>query len=153
MSANQKLPKQLTELLENRNIRHGKLGDERLYAVVDLIAAVIEKPGAAELWEDLKRWEPQLKSGCREISVQSPNEAWEIVEMVPESAVFRIIMALPGPKAEWLKGWIANSAARRLEEAADPELALCRTRALYEQKAIPGLGSKSGSAVSSLGTS
>lgn len=45
-----------------------------------------------------------------------------------------MIQSIPSPKAEPFKRWLASVGAERLQEIENPELAMARTRALYEQK-------------------
>ena len=47
---------------------------------------------------------------------------------------FRIIQAIPSPKAEPLKLWLAKVGYDRVKEIEDPELAQKRMKDLYEAK-------------------
>jgi BRO family, N-terminal domain. len=48
--------------------------------------------------------------------------------------IFRIIQAIPSPKAEPFKRWLARVGYERVQEIEDPELATRRTRLLYKLK-------------------
>ena len=48
--------------------------------------------------------------------------------------IFRIIQSIPSPKAEPFKRWLAKVGYERVQEIADPELAVDRSRELYRQK-------------------
>lgn len=48
--------------------------------------------------------------------------------------LFRLIQAIPSPKAEPFKRWLARVGYERIQEIEDPELASKRTRAIYRAK-------------------
>jgi hypothetical protein len=48
--------------------------------------------------------------------------------------IFRIIQSVSSPKAEPFKLWLARIGKERLEEIANPELAVTRAKELYEKK-------------------
>ncbi|HEX2970999.1 MAG TPA: hypothetical protein VHP11_01630 [Tepidisphaeraceae bacterium] len=127
-----KLSSDVEALFTNDSIHRVRLGEHWLYAVVDLIRWVSDRPDAAEYWEDLKRWEPQL-AGCKKVKVPTREGTWRQIEMVTAEQALRVVQSVHSPKAERIKLWLAESGWRRLEEVADPELAIKRTRLLYEQ--------------------
>lgn len=51
--------------------------------------------------------------------------------------LFRIIQAIPSPKAEPFKQWLAQVGYERIQEIENPELAQERMKQLYEQKGYP----------------
>jgi hypothetical protein len=51
--------------------------------------------------------------------------------------IFRIIQAIPSPKAEPFKRWLAKVGKERIEEIADPELAVTRAKEIYDKKGYP----------------
>ena len=66
------------------------------------------------------------------------NEEWyfSIVDtcQVLTEQLLRIIQAIPSPKAEPFKQWLAQVGAERLEEIADPEKAMNRAVSYYQRK-------------------
>jgi hypothetical protein len=54
--------------------------------------------------------------------------------MVDLPGVLRLVQAIPSPRAEKLKTWLARTAVERMAEAQNPELAVLRTRKLYESR-------------------
>ena len=48
--------------------------------------------------------------------------------------LFRIIQSLPSPNAEPFKQWLAQVGSERLDEIADPEIAIERAVATYREK-------------------
>lgn len=48
--------------------------------------------------------------------------------------IFRLIQSIPSPKAEPFKRWLARVGYERIQEIEDPEIAIKRTRAIYQAK-------------------
>jgi hypothetical protein len=48
--------------------------------------------------------------------------------------MFRIIQSVPSPKAEPFKRWLAKVGKERIDEIADPELAVNRAKGIYTKK-------------------
>ena len=51
--------------------------------------------------------------------------------------MFRIIQSIPSPKAEPFKRWLAKIGRERIEEIANPELAVNRAKEIYNKKGYP----------------
>ncbi|MBU0569085.1 phage antirepressor protein, partial [bacterium] len=51
--------------------------------------------------------------------------------------MFRIIQSIPSKKAEPFKRWLARVGKERIDEIENPELAMQRTKAIYEKKGYP----------------
>lgn len=129
-----KLHNDLETLLHADAIRKLRLGDSWLYSATDLLAALSDHPDPAEHWEDLKRWEPSLASLTRQVQVRADDGSYHPVEMLDTEQALRVLQSLHSPAAERIKLWLAEAGRMRLEEAADPELAIRRTRQIYEQR-------------------
>ena len=61
--------------------------------------------------------------------------------MADTEKLLRIIQAIPSPKAEPFKLWLAQVGRERIEETIDPELTIERALATYLKRAIPVNGS------------
>jgi len=121
-------------LFDGTNVRRARLGRRWLYSVVDLIRALSDQPDAQEYWEDLKRWEPHLASACKVVKVPEAHGRWVGLEMVDLEHALRLIQSIQSPAAEEAKTWLAQAGRQHLEELANPELAIRRTRRIYEQR-------------------
>lgn len=82
-----------------------------------------------------------MKEGFLEVSgkigllkILSPNGKMCETNCATTETMFRIIQAIPSPKAEPLKRWLARVDFERVEEIENPELATKRTRAIYKAK-------------------
>jgi DNA-damage-inducible protein D len=124
----------LRSLLAGGNVRRYEVGGQPLFAAVDVIAALADAQAPAEHWADLKQREPRLAELVERAHSESGEARPEDVELIPLEAVLRLVQSIASPKAERIKLWLARSARQRLEEAENPELAMIRTRKLYESK-------------------
>ncbi len=126
--------------LRGDGIRHVQHEGRTLYAAVDVVAALTNAGDAPGLWVHLKKQEPALRDICE--AVVFPGEQQSLPAMgealatdaVDLEGMLRLVQSISSPRAERLRRWLAQSARERLEEAENPELAVLRTRRLYEQK-------------------
>jgi DNA-damage-inducible protein D len=106
-----------------------------VYAVVDLVEQLAGTRQPAEYWADLKLREPVLASLCRQVSYAASEDAEPVtLDAVDVEGVLRLVQSIPTARAERVRRWLAQTARERLEEEKNPELAVMRTRRLYESK-------------------
>src|SRR5688500_12670748 len=127
--------------LRTGKIRQIDRNGRTFYAAVDVIAALTNATDAPTLWHDLKRQDPAVAALC--VAVTFPEEQQPSLPAVAEATatdavdlegMLRLVQSVHSPKAERMRRWLAQSARERVEEAENPELAVLRTRRLYEQK-------------------
>lgn len=120
----------LLTLLASDRIRHAEVDGRTLYAIIDVIGAMADGDAdAAGHWASLKHRLPQLASLAEEVTAEA-----DVYEGADLAGVLRIVQSLNTPKAEKVKVWLAQTAAERLEEIEDPEVAILRARAEYERR-------------------
>jgi hypothetical protein len=124
--ANQRVQTPLRSLLASDEVRRYDIDGRRLFAAVDVIAALADTTQPQQYWSDLKAREPQLANLVDGTSDE--------LDLIAVEGVLRLVQSIPSPKSERIKQWLARSARQRLEEAENPELAVIRTRKLYESK-------------------
>ena len=124
----------LRSLLAGDRIRRHDVDGQRLYAAVDVVGALADTQDPAQYWSDLKQREPQLANLVETVELDASAGHLADVDLIPLEGVLRLVQSIPSPKAERIKAWLARSARQRLEEAENPELAVIRTRKLYETK-------------------
>jgi DNA-damage-inducible protein D len=106
-----------------------------LYAAVDVVAALSGSRQPAEYWADLKVREPALANLSQAMSLAPDAEALPVtLDGVDIEGVLRLVQSIPTARAERVRRWLAQTARERLEEENNPELAVMRTRRLYESK-------------------
>jgi len=99
---------------------------QTLYSAADLVAILSDGQHALDAWEQLRDRHPEV---AERIVVTAPSG-----DMLDLEGVFRLILAMDGPRVQRLRREIAAAARERFDEADDPELALLRTRHAYEQQ-------------------
>ena len=124
----------LRGLLEGDAVRRAEQGEATVYAAVDVVAALADTRDPAQFWADLKLREPVLAGLAESAEFAGADGQPEAVEAVRLDGVLRLVQSIPSAKAERIKQWLAQAARERLEEAENPELAVLRTRKLYEHK-------------------
>ena len=101
-----------------------------MYAIKDILQNIVETDDLDTYWKELKK---QLDSEGFDIY-------WEVTllpfddgaqECVDRVTIFRVLQSIDSPKAETFKQWFAELAEERLEEIANPALAIERARDRY----------------------
>jgi hypothetical protein len=114
----------MEQLLGDERIRRSIIDGKTVYSVADLVAVLTDTEHPSELWHDLKLRHP-------EIAQAAINAGFEALDL---AGVFRLVQIVEIPRAQVLRNWIIESAVERMQESADPELAILRTRRGYEQQ-------------------
>ena len=124
-------------LIDEMEIRRTLHNNEWWFAVDDVVGALTESLDPGEYLRKMRRSDRGLARGwgrfVTPLWLDTP-DGREQVDCANTEGVFRIIQAIPSPKAEPFKRWLAKAACERMREMADPELALARTRELYRAK-------------------
>ncbi len=113
-------------LLEDDRVRSQVIEGREVYSPVDLVALLADCADAHAEWDELKQAEPGLSRSC--VLADLGDEPQEMLDL---RGVMRLILAIDSSKAEKLRNWMTDVAARHLEEEADPELAIGRLRHGY----------------------
>ena len=79
----------------------------------------------------------QLVTFCHQLKLESSDGKKYETDCANTEGMFRIIQSIPSPKAEPFKRWLARVGYERVQEIADPELAMNRMKELYEKKGYP----------------
>lgn len=123
----------LNQLLHGEQVGRIVRDGREWYSVLDVVRELADASDPAGYWQDLKDREPQLSKLVRFDALTAGQPA-DGVEVVDRDGLIRLIQSIPSAKAERLKGWLVRTAVERLEEVENPELAVLRTRKLYESK-------------------
>lgn len=124
-------------LFQEKQIRRTWHNDEWYLSVVDVIEVLSESPNPRNYWNMLKKREPQLYTVCVQLKLESADGKKYLTDCANTQALLRIIMAVPSPKAEPFKLWLAQVGKQHLDEIENPELAADRARELYRAKGYP----------------
>lgn len=126
-------------IFRKREIRKVIHKNEWWFSVIDIIEALTDTERPRKYWNDLKK--KLEKEGYFEVSanigrlkIMASDGKKRETDCVNTETMFRIIQAIPSPKAEPFKRWLAKVGYERVQEIEDPELATKRTRAIYKAK-------------------
>lgn len=131
------------KLFQDKKIRSAWNDEEEqwYFSVVDVVEALTDSVNPADYLKKLRKRDEILSSY---LGTNCP-----LVEMLTETGkkrktlaanvkgLFRIIQAIPSPKAEPFKQWLAQVGYERMLEIENPELAQERMKELYEKKGYP----------------
>ena len=110
-------------------------------SIVDVIEILTEQPthnGARKYWSvmktRLKQEGNELTTICSQLKMLAPDGKMRLTDVANTKGIFRIIQSIPSPKAEPFKMWLAQLGKERLDEIADPEMAIDRAFQTYFKK-------------------
>ena len=130
-------------IFEGKQIR--RLWDEKkelwYFSIVDVIAALTGQPEhkkAQSYWTTLKNRlkeeGSEVVTKCDQLKMRASDGKYYITDAADTETMLRLIQSIPSPNAEPFKLWLAQVGYERLEETADPELAISRALKTYLKK-------------------
>ena len=128
------------KVFEDKRVRtHWDSEAEKWYfSVVDVCEVLAETDRPRKYWNDLKL---KLKSEGSELSEKigqlkmlAPDGKMRMTDVLDTEQLLRLIQSIPSKKAEPFKLWLAQVGSERLDEIADPELAIDRAFETYLKK-------------------
>lgn len=113
--------------------------EEWYFSIIDVCEVLTNSETPKRYWSDLKR---KLESeGASEtyekivrLKMKASDGKMRKTDCANTEQLLRIIQSIPSKKAEPFKQWLAKVGAERLDELADPELAVERAIQTYRQK-------------------
>jgi DNA-damage-inducible protein D len=122
---------------EGEKIRKVLHNDEWHFAVTDIIQVLVETSSPRQYWTKVKNnliTESQLQPFWLQLKMIAPDGKNRLTDCADTEGVFRILMAVPSPKAEPFKLWLASLGKQAIDEAENPELLTERQAELYKAK-------------------
>ena len=128
-------------IFEGKKIRRHWDAEKELwyFSVSDVIATLTNSVIPLVYWRKLK--ERLLKEGgnetvtkCHALKMVAADGKMRLTDAADTEVMLRLIQSIPSPNAEPFKLWLARVGYERLEETADPELAINRALKTYLQK-------------------
>jgi hypothetical protein len=135
-----KLKNKAIAIFEGSQIRRHWDAEKELwyFSVIDTVQVLTESTIPRRYWSDLKTKLINEGSEVYEkivrLKILAEDGKNRETDMADTETMFRIIQSIPSPKAEPFKLWLAKVGYERLEEVADPELAIDRALKTYLQK-------------------
>ena len=127
---------------EDKEIRrvYDEQTDTWYFSVVDIVGVLTEQPdtaGARNYWKvlksRLKKEGSEVVTSCNRLKLTAQDGKRYLTDVAAADVILRIIQSVPSPKAEPIKLWLAQVGYERMQEMADPAIAIDRARALYKQ--------------------
>lgn len=117
-------------ILQDAHVRQAEHHGRTFWSAVDLLDELLLEGDPARAWEELRARRPEIAS----VSVSLEFSDGTRADALDLEGVLRMVQSVSGERAERVRWWLAEAGRQRLEEAEDPEIALLRTRRLYEAK-------------------
>jgi hypothetical protein len=119
--------------------RHWDAEKERWYfSIVDIVGALTKSANPRNYWKVLKNRlkaeGSELVTKCNQLKMLASDGKLYLTDVADTEIVLRLVQSIPSPNAEPFKLWLARVGYERLEETADPELAIERALKTYLQK-------------------
>ena len=128
-------------IFEGKQIRrHWDDQSEKWYfSVVDVIAALTDSDNPQVYWRVMKKrlineGSDETVTKCNGLKMVASDGKMRLTDVADTEVMLRLIQSIPSPNAEPFKLWLAKVGYERLEETADPELAILRALKTYLAK-------------------
>lgn len=112
--------------------------EEWYFSIVDVCQVLTDSTDGRKYWNKLKQ---RLKNegnepvtNCHQLKMKAKDGKMRLTDCANTEQLLRIIQSIPSKKAEPFKQWLARVGSERLNEMADPELAIDRAVSYYKQK-------------------
>lgn len=128
------------KLFENRQVRTlwSKEEEQWYFSIVDVVAVLTDSKDPQAYWRKLKQRLKQegneTVTSCHALKMLAADGKLRLTDVATTEQLFRLIQSIPSPKAEPFKLWMAEVAAQRLDQLADPELSI--NQALEDYKRL-----------------
>ena len=137
---NTKLNKKTVAIFGNNQIRRHWDADKELwyFAIVDVIAVLTDSDNPRKYWnklaQRLRDEGNESVTKCHQLKFIAKDGKYYLTDAADTETLLRLIQSVPSPGAEPFKLWLARVGYERLEETADPEIAINRALKTYFQK-------------------
>ena len=112
--------------------------EEYQFSVIDVVGILSGSKNPRKYWSVLKtrlnKEGVETTTICSQLKMPSQDGKMRKTDVATAKQLFRIIQTIPSPNAEPFKQWLAQVGSERLDEIADPEIAIERAVATYREK-------------------
>jgi hypothetical protein len=128
------------KVFEDKEIRKEWNEEEQDWyvSIVDVIDVLTGSDNPRRYWSDLKRKlnaeGSQLYEEIVQLKMIAPDGKKRQTDVANTKQLLRLIQSIPSPKAEPFKVWLAQLGKERIDEIADPEIAIDRAFQTYLRK-------------------
>ncbi len=124
----------------NDKIRYAWNQEEQewYFSIVDVIGALTESKDPPAYWRKLKQRLAEegneSVTNCHGLKMKAADGKMRKTDVASTEQLLRIMQSVPSPKAEPFKLWLAKVGKERLDETADPQLAIERAVETYREQ-------------------
>ncbi len=128
------------QLFEDKQIRTtwDAEKEEWYFSVQDVVAVLSDSVDPRQYIKKMRSRDPELSSKwgtiCTPVQMTAADGKRRKIQAANVEGLLRIIQAIPSPKAEPFKMWLAQVGRERIEETIDPEQAIDRALETYLKK-------------------
>ena len=134
--------KQQIKLFEDKKVRVAwdDEMEEWYFSIVNVCEVLTDSDyqAARKYWKvlkgRLKKEGNETVTNCYQLKMLAPDGKMRSTDVADTEQLFRLIQSIPSKKAEPFKQWMAEVAAQRLEQMADPELSINQAIADWRRK-------------------
>ena len=128
------------KLFESKELRTAwdAENEEWYFSVQDVVEALTDSVDVKQYIKKMKSRDPELSANwgtiCTPVAMIAADGKHRRIQATDTKGMLRIIQSIPSQKAEPFKQWLAMVGSQRLDETADPELAIQRALYTYKKK-------------------
>ncbi|WP_233144905.1 MULTISPECIES: Bro-N domain-containing protein [Methanobrevibacter] len=121
------------KLFQNKKIRtkwNSEIEEDYYFSVIDVVGVLSESKNPRKYWSvpktRLNSEGVEVATICSQLKMPAKDGKLRKTDVANSKQLFRIIQSIPSPNAEPFKQWLAQVGSERINEIADPELAIER---------------------------
>jgi DNA-damage-inducible protein D len=124
---------------ESQNIRKIWHEERWFFSIIDVVEALTDSDRPRKYWNDLKTKlseegsQIELSGKIGQLKLLASDGKKYLTDCADTETLLRIIQSIPSPKAEPFKTWLARVGYERMREVSNPEIALNRSRELWQK--------------------
>lgn len=127
-------------IFEEKEVRRTWYNEKWHFVITDIVQILTDSKNVQGYIKDMRRRDDELSKGWGQIAtpliIETKGGAQKM-NCADLEGIFRIIQSIPSPKAEPFKRWLAKVGKERIDEIANPELAVTRAKEIYDKKGYP----------------
>lgn len=136
------MAKEVTKIavFKGKKVRRVFKNGQWWFSVADVVEILTDSANVTDYIKKIRKRDEALAKGWGQIVTPLPIETAggkQKVNCANTEGMFRIIQSIPSRKAEPFKLWLARVGKERIDEIENPEIAMQRTKAIYEKKGYP----------------
>ena len=108
------------------------------FSIVDVVAVLTDSENPQTYWRVLKKRlldeGNESVTNCNALKMKAQDGKMRLTDVADTEQLLRLIQSIPSKKTEPFKLWLAHIGRERIDEIADPELAIDRALETYLKK-------------------